>query len=82
MYCGAQQLLAHLLKEMEKKLCRNGKLDTLEWYDTPLPEFHMTLSNIHQRKLPDDPKEKECPRFDTFPWGSKLAYFLDADNSA
>ena len=67
---------------MEKKLCRHGKLDTLEWYDLPLPEFHMTIRSIRSLKLPDDPAEKKRLTFDTFSWGSKLAYFLEADNSA
>jgi hypothetical protein len=79
---GVQQLLAHLLKDMEKKLCRHGKLDTLEWYDSPLPEFHMSVRSIRSLKLPDDPKEKKRLTFDSFPWGSKLAYFLEAGNDA
>ncbi len=79
---GVQQLLTHILKEMEKKLCRHGKLDTLEWYDKPLPQFHITTRGLRSLKLPDDPKEKKRLTFDTFPWGSKLAYFLEADNSA
>ena len=32
---GVKQLLLHQLKDMEKKLCRHGKLDTLKWYDKP-----------------------------------------------
>ena len=79
---GVQQLLTHILKEMEKKLCRHGKLDTLEWYDKPLPQFHITTRGLRSLKLPDDPKEKKRLTFDTFPWGSKLAYFIEADNSA
>jgi hypothetical protein len=79
---GVQQLLEHHLKAMEKKLYRHGKLDTLEWYDKPLPQFHMTTRGIRSLKLPDDPREKKRLTFDTFPWGSKLAYFLEADNTA
>ena len=79
---GVQQLLSHLLKEMEKKLCRHGKLDTLEWYDCPLPEFHISVRSIRSLKLPDDPKEKKRLTFDSFPWGSKLAYFVEAGNDA
>jgi hypothetical protein len=79
---GVKQLLLHRLKEMEKKLCRHGKMDTLEWYDKPLPEVNVTTRTIRELKLPDNKEERAQLSFDTFPRSSKFAYFLEASNAA
>jgi hypothetical protein len=67
---------------MEKKLCRHGKLSTLEWYDTPLPPVHVTIRNIRELKLPLNPEEREELSFDPFPRSSKFAYFIEASDTA
>jgi hypothetical protein len=67
---GVKQLLLHRLKEMEKKLCRHGRRNTLEWYDKPLPAVHVTIRNIRELKLPNNPKEREELSFDPFPHSS------------
>ncbi len=79
---GVQQLLAHQLKETEKKLCRHGKLSTIEWYDEPLPAFTVSARPIRSLKLPTDKKEHERLSFDPFPWESKMAYFMEASDEA
>jgi hypothetical protein len=79
---GVKQLLLHRLKEMEKKLCRHGKMDTLEWYDLPLPEVNVTTRQIKELKLPDNKEERARLTFDTFPRSSKFAYFLEASDAA
>ena len=79
---GVKQLLMHRLKEMEKKLCRHGKMDTLEWYDLPLPEINVTTRTIRELKLPDDKEERARLSFDPFPRSSKFAYFLEASDTA
>lgn len=66
---------------MEKNHYQHGQVDTLEWYAKPLSEFQMSIEKICPLKLPDDPKEKKCLTFDTFPW-DKLAYFLEAIHDA
>ena len=79
---GVRQLFLHKLKELEKKLCRHGRLNTLEWYDEPLPDLIVSLRGIRPLKLPQDDEEKSRLTFDTFPWESKLAYYLEASDSA
>ena len=79
---GVRQLLLHKLKELEKKLCRHGKLNTIEWYDEPLPELNVTLKGIRPLKLPADEEDQSRLTFDTFPWESKLVYHLEASDSA
>ena len=79
---GVKQLLLHRLKEMEKKLCRHGKLDTLEWYNAPLPEVNVTTRTIRELKLPDNKDEIDQLSFDPFPRSSKFAFFLEASNAA
>ena len=72
---GVKQLLLHRLKEMEKKLCRHGRLSTLEWYDKPLPEINVAIRSIRELRLPEDPLEREQLSFDPFPRNSKFVYF-------
>ena len=79
---GVHQLLTHRLKEMEKKLCRHGRLDTLEWYDKPLPAVNVTLRNIRELRLPDNKEEREQLTFDPFPRSSRFAYFLEASDAS
>ncbi len=78
---GVQQLLSHRLKELEKKMCRHGKLNTLEWYDTPLPELMVSQRPIRPLRLPNNEEEKARLSFDPFPWESKLVYFLEASDN-
>jgi hypothetical protein len=79
---GVRQLLLHKLKELEKRMCRRGRLNTIEWYDEPLPELIVTLRGIRPLKLPTDGEDRTRLTFDTFPWESKLAYHLEASDSA
>jgi hypothetical protein len=79
---GIHQLLLHRLKEMEKKLCRHGQLDTLEWYDKPLPALNVTIQSISELKLPDNREEQEQLSFDPFPRSSRFAYFLEASDAS
>jgi hypothetical protein len=79
---GVRQVLLHKLKELEKKMCRHGKLNTIEWYDEPLPELNVTLKGIRPLKLPADEEDRARLTFDTFPWESKLAYHLEASDNA
>ena len=79
---GVRQLLLHKLKELEKKMCRHGRLNTIELYDEPLPELNVTLKGIRPLKLPSDGEERSHLTFDTFPWECKLAYHLEASDSA
>jgi hypothetical protein len=79
---GVKQLLLHRLKEMEKKLCRHGKLDTLEWYDKPLPEINVSLRSIRELRIPDKAHDKDELSFDPFPRTSKFAFFLEASDFA
>jgi hypothetical protein len=79
---GVKQLLLHRLKETEKKLCRHGRMSTLEWYDTPLPDINVSIRTIRELRLPNDPKEREQLSFDPFPRASKFAYFLEASDAA
>ena len=79
---GVQQLLSHRLKELEKKMCRHGKLNTLEWYDEPLPELKVSLRPIRPLRLPRNEDEKARLSFDPFPWESKLVFYLEASDSA
>jgi hypothetical protein len=79
---GIHQLLLHRLKEMEKKLCRHGQLDTLEGYDKPLPALNVTIQSISELKLPDNREEQEQLSFDPFPRSSRFAYFLEASDAS
>ena len=79
---GVQQLLLHKMKELEKKLCRHGKINMLDWYDEPLPDINVTLRPIRPLQLPRDEDERASLTFDTFPWESKLTYFLEASDAA
>ena len=67
---------------MEKTLCRHGRWNTLEWYDKPLPAVHVTIRNICDHKLPNNPKEREELSFDPFPRSSKFVYFIEASDVA
>jgi hypothetical protein len=79
---GVRQLLLHKLKELEKKMCRRGRLNAVELYDEPLPELNVTLRGIRPLKLPAEGDDKSRLTFDTFPWESKLAYHLEASDIA
>ncbi len=79
---GVRQLLLHKLKELEKKMCRHGRLNAIDWYDEPLPELIVSLRGIRPLKLPKDDEETPRLTFDTFPWESKLAFYLEASDSA
>ncbi len=79
---GVQQLLLHRLKELEKKLCRHGKLNTLEWYDEPLPDLKVSLRPIRPLRLPKDEDERARLTFEPFPWECKLVYYLEASDTA
>ena len=79
---GIKQLLLHKLKELEKRLCRHGRLNAMDLYDEPLPELIVSLKGIRPLKLPKDEEEKSRLTFDTFPWESKMAYYLEASDSA
>ncbi len=79
---GIKQLLLHKLKELEKKMCRHGRLNAIDWYDEPLPELIVSLRGIRPLKLPKDEEEKSRLTFDTLPWESKMAYYLEASDSA
>jgi hypothetical protein len=79
---GVQQLLLHQLKEMEKKLCRHGKRDMLEWYDKPLPELTVSLRGLRPLRLPREENERKSLSFDSFPWDSKLVFYLEAEEDA
>ncbi|KAL3803357.1 hypothetical protein HJC23_009321 [Cyclotella cryptica] len=79
---GVRQLLLHRLKEMEKKLCRHGRLNTIDWYDTPLPPIHVTTRAIRELRLPKDPLEREELSFDPFPRSSRFAFFIEASEAA
>ncbi len=63
-------------------MCRHGQLNTIELYDEPLPELNVTLKGIRPLKLPSDGEERSRLTFDTFPWECKLAYHLEASDSA
>ncbi len=63
-------------------MCRHGRLNTLDWYDEPLPELIVSLKGIRPLKLPKDDEETPRLTFDTFPWESKMAYYLEASDSA
>jgi hypothetical protein len=67
---------------MEKRLCRHGRLDTLEWYDKPLPVINLTLRNIRELRLPENKEEREQLSFDPFPLSSKFAFFLEASDAS
>jgi hypothetical protein len=79
---GIKQLLLHKLKELEKRMCRHGRLNAIDWYDAPLPELIVSLRGIRPLKLPKDEEEKSRLTFDTFPWESKMAFYLEASDSA
>jgi hypothetical protein len=79
---GVKQLLLHRLKETDKKLCRHGRLSTLEWYDNPLPDINVSIHTIRELRLPTDPEERKQLTFDPFPRASKFAYFLEASDAA
>ena len=70
------------MKEMEKKLCRHGRLDTMEWYDRPLPEVHVTLRNIRELRLLNKAKDRKELSFGPFPRTSRFAFFIEASNFA
>ena len=63
-------------------MCRHGKLNTLEWYDKPLPDLTVTLCGIRSLKLPQDEAERSRLTFDTFPWEIKLVFHLEASDEA
>lgn len=57
---GVCQLLLHKLKQLEKRLCRHGKLNTLEWYDKPCRSslshcvvLDLSKSHSTKKKEPD-----------------------------
>ncbi len=62
-------------------MCCHGRLNTVEWYDTPLPELKVSLRPIRPLRLPNNEEEKACLSFDPFPWESKLVYFLEASDN-
>ena len=63
-------------------MCRRGRLNAVELYDEPLPELNVTLRGIRPLKLPAEGDDRSRLTFDTFPWESKLAYHLEASDSA
>ncbi len=79
---GVKQLLLHQLKEMEKKLCRHGKRNTLDWYDTPLPDMTVTLRGLRPLRLPKEVEDRKSLAFDPFPWDSRLVFHIEADDTA
>ena len=79
---GVKQLLLHQLKEMEKRLCRHGKRDTIELYDMPLPDMIITLRGLRSLRLPKHEEERADLSFDPFPWDSRMVYHIEADDMA
>ena len=79
---GVKQLLLHQLKEMEKRLCRHGKRNTLDWYDTPLPDITVTLRGLRPLRLPKEEVQQHSLSFDPFPWDSRLVYHIETDDGA
>ena len=55
---GSETTTPTQIKELKKKLCRHGKLNTIEWYDEPLPELNVMLKGIRPLKLPADEEDQ------------------------
>lgn len=68
-------------QEHRQKLCRRGKLDTTEWYDRSVPEFHVYLCKMRpQHGIPDTERAKLG--FDSYPHNTQFAYYLEASNDS
>jgi hypothetical protein len=66
-----------MLKNIRHKMCRRGKLDATEWYDQPIPDFHVYTRKMRpQRGLPEN--ERAELGFDPYPPNTQFAYYLEA----
>ena len=63
-------------------LCQDGKRNTVEWYDMPLPDMIIALRGLRSLRLPKNEEQRESLSFDPFPWDSRLIYHIEADDIA
>jgi hypothetical protein len=63
---GVRSTLPGTFTDVRRKLCRRGKLDTVDWYDKPIPDFHVYARKMKpMRGIPET--EREELGFDLYP---------------
>ena len=75
---GVRLQLMYTLKEVEKRLCRHGKLSTIEFYDMPLPDIHLSVRTLKEVKVPTL-ESKASPEYSFVGYPTYLwkAYFIE-----
>ena len=78
---GVKSTLRETFTDVRRKLCRRGKLNAIEWYDKPIPEFHVYSRKLKpMRGIPDS--EREELGFEPYPGHTHFAYFIEASKDA
>jgi hypothetical protein len=78
---GVKSTLRETLKNIRRKMCRRGKIDATEWYDRPIPDFHVYTRKMRpQRGIPET--ERAELAFDPYPPNTQFAYFLKASSES
>ncbi len=78
---GVKSTLRQTFKEIRQKLCRRGRLDTLVWYDHPIPDFHVYSRKMRPlRGIPE--AERAELAFDPYPGHTQFAFYVEASSEA
>lgn len=78
---GVKMTLRDTFKAVCQKMSRRGKLNTLDFYDRPIPEFHVYLRKMGPLKNIPDSKH-DVLSFDPHPAHTQLAYYIEASNQS
>jgi hypothetical protein len=61
-------------------MCQYGMLDTVEYYDKELPDFHVYSRKLRALRIPEEDKSKLT--FDVYSTWSHLAFYVKASPDA
>jgi hypothetical protein len=78
---GVKSTLRETFADVRRKLCRRGKLNAIDWYDKPIPEFHVYARKMKpMRGIPE--AERVDLDFDPYPAPTHFAFYIEASKDA
>jgi hypothetical protein len=74
---GLQFALTRAFQRERRSMCQKNKLDTLKYYDKPIPQFKIYTKKLRpQRNLPED--ERDSLSFNAYPGHLHFAFHMEA----